>query len=195
MKDLIVLVADKDAEQTFKALLGVRQPSLGIRSIQFDIFVHPERDGGVRSRCEEFLRGYTSEYRYALVVFDYEGCGATEPATQLATQLEQVLSVSGWRERAAVIVIEPELENWVFSPSQNVPQIIADGKQEIYDKHYTHTQGKPLRPKETMQQIMRAAKVQWSSALFYELAQNVSLKRCSDPAFLKLVSVLQQWFS
>lgn len=68
MKDLILLVADKDAEQTLKALLGERQQSLGIHLIQYDIIIHPERDGGVRSRCVEFLRPYTSVYRYATVL-------------------------------------------------------------------------------------------------------------------------------
>lgn len=48
MKDLAILTADKDAEQTLKALLSKRQQSLGIRAIEYDIFVHPERDSGVR---------------------------------------------------------------------------------------------------------------------------------------------------
>lgn len=194
MKDLIVLVADKDAEQTLSALLSHRQEALGIESIRYDIFVHPERDGGVRSRCVEFLRTYIKEYRYALIVFDYEGCGASQTASELEIDLEQSLQVTGWRDRIAVIVIDPELENWVFSPSPQVAKVIADNNREIYDRHYNPKQGKPTRPKETMQQIMRKAKVQRSSALFYELARKVSWKGCTDPAFQKLIRVLRQWF-
>jgi hypothetical protein len=198
MKDLVVLVADKDAEQTLNTLLGARQQSLGIRPIHYDIFVHPERDGGVRSRCAEFLRPHTNGYRYALVVFDYEGCGASNPVNQLEADLESKLSVSGWQDRASVIIIEPELENWVFSPSPEVASIIADGKQEIYSKHLSSAaftpQGKPVHPKELMQAIMREARVQRSSALFSELAKKVSLRGCQDPAFQKLLRVLQSWF-
>ncbi|MFN3690854.1 MAG: hypothetical protein ACK4UU_08030, partial [Fimbriimonadales bacterium] len=104
------------------------------------------------------------------------------------------LSASGWDNRAAVIVIEPELENWVFSPSPHVADVIADGNRAICDKYYDPTQGKPVRPKETMQQILREAKVQRSSALFYKLAQKVSLAGCADPAFQKLKKALQGWF-
>ncbi len=195
MKDLIVLVADKDAEQVLKALLSHRQQSLRIRAVDYDIFVHPERDGGVRSRCVEFLRAYTREYRYALVIFDYEGCGASQEVSELETELQQSLSASGWHDRVAVIVISPELESWVFSPSRRVAEVIADNQREIYNKYYDPTtRGKPTHPKETMLQIMREAKVQRSSALFYELAQNVSLEGCSDRAFQKLVGVLREWF-
>lgn len=193
MKDLAILTADKDAEQTLKALLSKRQQSLGIRAIEYDIFVHPERDSGVRTRCVDFLRAYANEYRYALVIFDYEGCGATASASQLETQLEHELSVAGWQNRIAVVVIQPELESWIFSPSSHVIQVIADGQWSIYSKYHP-MQGKPSRPKETMQQIMREAKVQWSSALFRELAEKVSLQGCTDSAFQKLVSVLRRWF-
>ncbi|MCS7209263.1 MAG: DUF4276 family protein [Fimbriimonadales bacterium] len=195
MKDLVILVADKDAEQVLKALLSERHQSLGIRPVEYDIFVHPERDGGVRSRSAEFLRKYADDYRYALVLLDYEGCGATETASQLETKLESALNAAGWQDRVAVIVIQPELESWVFSPSPHVVEVIADGRREIYDRHCANRSGKPPRPKETMQQILREAGVPRSSALFYELARRVSLRSCADPAFQKLTRVLLRWFA
>jgi hypothetical protein len=33
-----------------------------------------------------------------------------------------------------------------------------------------------------------------SSAIFFELAQRVSVNRCIDPAFLKFKNTLRQWF-
>lgn len=95
MKDLILLVADKDAEQTLKALLGERQQSLGIHLIQYDI---------------KFTRNVT-----------------------------EVCEVAAWSFFALIQV-------------------------------YTDTR------------------------LFYELAQTVSLRGCTDPAFQKLVHRLKQWF-
>ncbi|MGQ9859519.1 MAG: hypothetical protein ACUVS3_12650 [Thermodesulfobacteriota bacterium] len=69
MKDLVVLVPDKNTEAAMKALLEHRQHALGIRPITFDIFVHPRRDPGVYHEAEEFLRPLQSQYRYALVLF------------------------------------------------------------------------------------------------------------------------------
>ncbi|MEW5920448.1 MAG: hypothetical protein AB1796_05725 [Bacillota bacterium] len=34
-----------------------------------------------------------------------------------------------------------------------------------------------------------------SSSLFYNLAKTVGLKRCQDPAFIKLKTKLREWFS
>lgn len=194
MKDLVLLVADKDAEQTLKALLEERRRSIGIRSIQYDIFIHPERDSGVCNGCVKFLRPYINQYNYALVTFDYEGSGCTSSPQQMERELEAQLQTAGWQDRAAVVVIAPELENWVFASSHHVIRVIANGNQQIYMNHLGSVPSKPQRPKETMRQIMREAKVQWSSALFYELARSVSLRGCTDRAFDKLVKALRDWF-
>jgi hypothetical protein len=54
---------------------------------------------------------------------------------------------------------------------------------------------KPARPKEALEAALRVVRVPRSSAIYKALAEKVSLSRCTDPAFLKLKTVLQQWFS
>ncbi|MEJ5276988.1 MAG: hypothetical protein WHU94_13845, partial [Thermogemmata sp.] len=68
MKDLVVLVADKNMEHALKGILG-RPAALHIRPITFDIFIHPRRDPGVLNYAPNFLRLHMAKYRYALVLF------------------------------------------------------------------------------------------------------------------------------
>ena len=76
MKDLVVVVADRDTEQAISALLR-RNQALQIRAVDFDIFVHPERDPGVLQQGVALLNEINAlqKYRYALLLFDREGCG------------------------------------------------------------------------------------------------------------------------
>lgn len=64
MKDLVILVADKDMEMTMRGLLP-RPQSLGIRAIQYDLYTHPQHDPGVRTHAAEFLRPYQKMYHNA----------------------------------------------------------------------------------------------------------------------------------
>ena len=75
--DLVLLVADKNIEYGMRGLLG-RPEALGIRPIQFKIYVHPQHDPGCVARAQEFLRPFSSDYNHALVVFDHQGCGREE---------------------------------------------------------------------------------------------------------------------
>ena len=43
-KDLIILTADKDAEQSIKSLLENRKKDLAIRAVSFKCVVHPQHD-------------------------------------------------------------------------------------------------------------------------------------------------------
>ncbi len=59
IRDLIVLVADKNIEFTIKGLLS-RPPALAIREITSYVVPHPERDPGCLLRAPEFLRPETA---------------------------------------------------------------------------------------------------------------------------------------
>ena len=200
-KDLVVLVADKDMEQTVLGLL-TRDPSLSMRPISRDVFVHPNRDGGCRTGAVAFLRPHITRYAHAIVLFDREGCGR-EPATreELEEELERDLAVNGWANRATVIVIDPELEAWVWSDSPEVERVLGWSdrdpplRQWLIDRDRLDAgRTKPPRPKEAMRAALRAAGKPPSSALFAALARQVGLARCRDGAFLKLRRRLHQLF-
>lgn len=119
-KDLALLVADKNMEGALRGLLS-RPKSLGLREIAFDLYVHPERDHGCLLRSHHFLRPFSHQYAHALVLLDRDGCGqeSVDRAT-LERQVEDHLAASGWADRAAAIVIDPELEIWVWSDSPHI---------------------------------------------------------------------------
>ncbi len=51
-----------------------------------------------------------------------------------------------------------------------------------------------LTPKGSMEAVLRAVRRPRSSSIYNELAAQVSLRRCVDPAFNKLKTTLQDWF-
>lgn len=201
MNDLAVLVADKNTEAALSALLA-RPQALGIRSIAASIFVHPRRDPGCVNEAHLFLRPFVQEYRHALVVLDHEGSGREElSAPELAAAIGERLEASGWRERGQVIVIAPELEVWVWSPSPHVAQCIGWGDREpglrdwLADTgHWPTDQAKPHRPKEALEAALREIRRPRSSALYSDLAARVSLRGHDEPAFVALTAALQRWF-
>jgi len=197
MKDLVLLVADADMRETFNALLQ-REHSLGIRRVNYDIYVHPRRDPGLMREGVPFLAdlGFPHVYRRGFLVLDAEwdgSPGASRIRDDLQTQIEQ----RGWTDRVKPIVINPELEQWVWVPSPHVAQVLRWGSfREIREQLersglWPEGQAKPLNPKEAFD---RARRVPRSPSLFRSLAQTVSLRHCHDPAFSEFVSTMRDWF-
>jgi hypothetical protein len=198
MKDLVVLVADKDMEAAVKTLIEKRHESLGIRQVQADVFVHPRRDPGVFHEAHIFPQPFRGEYRYALVMFDREGCSQeNKPAQQVEQEVKQRLEQSGWQGRCEVIALEPELEAWVWSSSHHVPKVLGltrEQLQQILQQFPKNHFGKPQRPKEAMEECLRQAKIPRSSSIYAELAETVGLQNCVEPSFVKFRRTLQKWF-
>jgi hypothetical protein len=198
-KDLVVLVADADIEHAIRGLME-RPRALRIRDgITLDIFKEPNRDPGVLRQAHEFLRNFQANYQYALVIFDREGCGhANKSARQLECEVEKRLESAGWRNRCAVVVLDPELESWVFVNSPHVINIIAKGDGALYQSTLAQCNrlpnGKPQHPKEVMEELLRKKLIPRSSSLYLELARQVSLSRCQDTSFQRFRHVLQTWF-
>jgi hypothetical protein len=201
MKDLIVLVADGQMEFTVRGLL-TRGRSLGFRDVSFDIYVHPAKDPGCRTRGHDFLRPFTRQYAHGLVMHDREGCGRDDhPREALESELESSLAGSGWQDRAAAIVIDPELEVWVWSESPEVAAILGwAGRQPtlsqwlVQQGHCTLGENKPQKPKKALDEALRLSGKRRSSAIFRQLAERVSVHRCTDPAFSKFKELMRQWF-
>lgn len=200
-KDLVVLVADVQQEKTLKTLLQERQHSLGIRTITFDIHVHPLRDPAVFKEGDSFLVPFAASYDYALVVLDaaWDGAPAGGPS-HLQTDLRRRMAARGWDEnRCQVIVIEPELEAWVWTQSSVVPTVLRTTWPDIRAlaaqlRCWDQDNPKPNRPKELLEVLLRQQRRARSSALFIELARQVTLDGCQDTAFVLLRKTLREWF-
>ncbi len=198
--DLVALVADTDMREAMDALLA-RHRALRIRPLRWRVFVHVQRDPGCLRRAHEFLRSQCARFAHALVVLDRDGCGSQESAPLLERQLDSRLHRSGWTDRACAVVIDPELETWVWSDSPHVDRALGWGDQPtplkdwlIAAGQWDHASPKPTDPKAAMETALRFIRKPRSAAIFSTLASTVSFDRCQDRAFLKLRSVLRRWF-
>ena len=200
-KDLVVLVADKNMEFAVKGLLG-RPEALGIRKINHDILVHPLRDPGCFLQGPEFLRPFVNVYSRSIVMLDKEGSGRElDGREDLESDIEGRLSRSGWNDRAAAIVIEPELEAWVWSDSPHVGLALGwEGRRPKLRSWLkergliTGGEAKPYKPKEALELVLMTACKPRSASIYFQLSQSVSFTNCEDEAFKKLRTKLQQWF-
>ncbi len=201
MKDLIVLVADKNMESAISGMLG-RPQELGIRPISYDLFVHPRRDPGCRKEAHDFLRPFHRGYGFALVMFDHKGCGRErDQANDVAESVKRNLRRSGWLDRADAVVIAPELEAWVWAPSTDVEICLGWAGRNpslrnwlANNRHWPYRFPKPPRPKEAMAAALQEVRKPRSSAIYLQLAQRVDLQGHTEPAFLRLTRALQRCF-
>jgi hypothetical protein len=200
-KDLVVLTADSDAKAALEALLA-RPADLGIRPIKFEVKKHNNRDNGCRTDAHNLLRPLVRDFRYCIVIFDYEGSGGEKQKShEIETDVFTNMERNGWGERAAVIVLRPELEIWLWSESKQVGRVLGWAGRQPDLRTWLAEQGwldqgaiKPQRPKEAFDAAIRAVGEPRSAALFGQLAQKVPVSTCVDPAFEKLKTTLQTWF-
>lgn len=201
MRDLVVLTADKNMQFALRGALQ-RPDALRIRPIEFDFRVHAGRDGGARSSGADVLRSERRRFNKALLVLDYDGCGARtgQSALDVEAQLDSELALV-WGADAKAIVIEPELEAWVWG-SDNALQSALEWplRQSIRtwlmeNGHAIGLNEKPTQPKNAFEALVAVHKIPRSSAIYQLITARISLARCQDAAFLRLRRALQRWFA
>jgi hypothetical protein len=200
-RDLIILVADLDMENAVKGVL-TRSGSLGIRSVGAEILRHPWRDSGCCTDGVTFLSPFVHRYEHALLLFDREGCGREDCSIEeLEKEIGCKLSKSGWGDRSAVVILDPELESWVWSDSPHVDEELGwrghhpPLRTWLAERGFLQAQDvKPIRPKEALEAALRKVRKPRSPSIYSELAEKVSLLRCSDRSFIRFKITLQQWF-
>lgn len=201
MLDVAALTADSQQEATLRALLQHRATALGIRPVAFEVFRHPRKDPGVWKEADAFLRAYRSRAEHALVVLDHQWEGAPADPELVRGDLLRRLGGTGWaREACEVIVVVPELEVWVWGSSRAVPDVLRCDLRtirQIADEHswWPTSEPKPIAPKELLEAVLRRQRRPRSASIFEELAQRVSVERCTDPSFVLLRETLQRWFA
>lgn len=204
-KELIVLAADKSIKLAIETLVGQRHQSLGIRPLPegaWDVVVQANYDSSILLAGHELSRSQTRRYRRAVMICDRHGCGREHLSrVELEDQMEDQLRRSGWEDRARAVVIDPELEAWVWVVSPHVEEVLGwRGRQPSLMEwletsgHLAAGQRKPPRPQAALESALQAVRKRKSSALFRQLAERVTLERCLDPAFKKLKATLLEWF-
>lgn len=209
-RDLFVVVADLDAENAIKTLLCDRQNALGIqldfnpdRPPQGDLLRYSGRDSGCVKDAVDVLRAAQRTHQHAILIFDHHGSGADHKSRDtIESELQQELNANGWTDGdAAVIVIEPELEAWVWAASPRVQDVLGwkDERHELRD--FLERKGfwdkdaiKPNDPKEAMKAALKQKNMPGGARVFARLASRVGLSQCEDPAFQKFRETLHRWF-
>lgn len=200
--DLVVLVPGKDEREAIATLLSIRRRSLGIRSVEHRILVHPRRDPGCFLEAPAVLEGFSRTVSHALVLFDLEGCGQEDrSAPALEEDLRGRLARAGWDGRAGVVVVEPEFEIWLWSGSPHVDTELGWVGREKRVREWLQGRGlwspgeaKPRRPKEAVEAVLEEVRLPRSSALYGRLAAHVSLQRCEVESFRRFREQLRSWF-
>ena len=117
--------------------------------------------------------------------------------------MKEKLVEKGWSaEDVEIIVIEPELEVWLWQDAPYMAKILRfDHKphpslRQWLEKrgHWHSSDSKPARPKEAFEAVQRASRTPISGATCSEIAQQISTGKCTDPAFCLLRETLQRWF-
>ncbi|MCF8248180.1 MAG: hypothetical protein K9J37_23400 [Saprospiraceae bacterium] len=203
MKDLIVLVADKDIKALLEGLFPRLEHVNGTSQFDFDIESHPNRDNGCMNESVEYLRPFCRTYRHAIVIFDKDGSGQeTNSREIIESTIETALASNGWKaENVAAIAIDPEVENWIWVNSVNMskelnwnePKALFAWLQE--NGWREQDASKPTRPKEALEAVLRKTKKPRSASIYKNIAEKVSFTKCEDPAFLKLIEKMKSWFA
>jgi hypothetical protein len=199
--DLVVLTADKNMAAAVNGLLS-RPQSLGISQVTWKSYVHTERDPGCLLRGHDFLRPMSRRCAHCLLVFDRQGCGHEDKSREAIEQIvEKRLARSGWPGRSAAVVLDPELEMWVWSDSPQVDVCMGWESRRPGLREWLRDRGvwpedspKPADPKAAVEAALREVRKPRSSAIYQRLAGAVGFERCCDPAFLKFRDDLRSWF-
>lgn len=203
-RELIILVADGTMRAVFAAFFERQfHHSVGCAPFDFtprlDLFNNPlEKDGGVHMRCHEILRPYLKTHKRALVVLDQQ-FGGERPAEEVRVEIEQRLNVNGWDGRAAVAVIEPELEVLLWQDNVNVERALRHHGPSLRrlladDGRWPDSESKPPAPKELIQAFIRTNRAGAPVAVYSKIASVVSTAGCVDPAFHRIRDALCVWF-
>lgn len=200
--DLVILVPDNNLEHGISSLLR-RPQAMGIHSITYKIYIHTQRDPGCLRESHDFLRSFTKRYRYALVLFDRHGCGRDDsPVGCLEEEVRSRLSRCGWNDRADVVILDPELESWVWSDSPKVNECLGWSGRNPGLQAWLRQEGlwqsgeiKPKDPKTCLEKALQQVSKPRSSGIYAQLGASVGIERCTDPAFARFKTILQRWFS
>lgn len=208
--ELVVLVADESMEQAVRTLLeersadgGFRRPKLLLPYRGSRLLVAAgQNDPGVLRQAHELLRPFCRQCSHALVLFDRHGCGREQiGAARLENEVRTRLQVNGWGDRADVVVLDPELEAWIWNGAPSVDACLGWAGRDPPLRQWLADNGlwvvdevKPEDPKTAYRRALREVGTRQSPVVFGDLARQVPLAPCWDRAFGRFLEILRRWF-
>jgi hypothetical protein len=205
MKDLLLFVADADAQAFLNSLLN-KPLALGIRQITFDIERHPLRDSGMVQSGSELTRMKKGRYQKALLTWDHHGSGRDhrQSPEQVSAEIQDKLDSYTWSENSSVTVFVPELEQWIWYSENALLSYcgISADQLNTWLSDRSGKLGKPVevlkaeQPKELFEYVIRERLRRTISPRdFSEIGNRAGvsdLMGCGS--FRSIVDVLRSWF-
>ena len=204
MRELVILVADSTMEAVLRAFFGRESWDLTLQCGQFDVWPEEDifhdplhTDGGVHKSAQELLRPYLSTHSRAMVVLDQK-FGGQLPAADVRQDILARLNQNGWHDRCEVVVVDPELEVWLWQNSPHVKQALMFSgslRQHLQDNgQWPAGAPKPLEPKETIQALVKAKKALKTKVVYSRIARSISIQGCTDQSFDLFANTIRLWF-
>lgn len=207
MKDCFFYVADKNIEAIIRGLFSRNNifNVLGIRNIDVDLdkdlkVASGLNDPGIYSKGHHILKALSRSYEHVFIILDstWEG---SPGAIRIADKIIRNMISVGWRKnRIQVIVVDPEIENWIWQDNINVARALnfkpeSKMRKWLEDNNLWPKENvKPPDPKKAVEEILKNNGLPRSSSIYQEIASKVSFRRCQDESFRVFVKTLKNWF-
>lgn len=169
-----------------------------------DFVPAPHHDSEVPLRAGALLQPWRGEYRRAIVVMDHAYDNAL-PVDEIHKRIGEQLE--GIWPQFAVVVIEPELENWFWSDHTEVIKKALVWRPRSGDDRtprqvleeaglWLPDEAKPEDPKAAVEHLHKMKYIgDMSNGIFRRFAEAVpSVRRCTDASFQHLMATLTAWF-
>ncbi len=197
--DLVALVPDVHIDAIIRALVQRLWPQISFRSVK------AKGDPDVFHQAAERLRRFIRQAHYALVILDFRWARPSDLETshQVRENLKDRLSQSGWQDRCEVVVIDPEIEIWLWADVRTLARAIEPEHENEILKLLPQGSVKPRNPKEELDRVISQinrdyrVRAKRDTRLYERFAWEIPkkrLERCADPAFQHLRSALSSWF-
>jgi hypothetical protein len=212
MRDVIFHLADGNMEKGLKAffarddwdfVLGCERFEIDPLSENDFFRVGGDTDGGIWKHAADNLRPFRAKYEHAVVILDADF--APNPGADVLRQdISAAMLRSGWpTERFLVVIIEPELEAWLWAPNLNVAQAFGFGDFERLraalerENVWNRGEAKPHDLKAARNFAAKQGGKKTGGPIFKAVFSTISqaaCERCEERGFICLRNALQEWF-
>jgi|GEM_PF-1189426 hypothetical protein len=197
--DLVALVPDVHIDAIIRTLVSRLWPHISFISVK------AKGDPDVFYRAEEWLRPFIHRAQYALVILDFQWARPSGLAAShhVREKLKDRLSRSGWQDRCEVVVIDPEVESWLWADVRTLARAILQEHENEILRLLPRGSSKPRNPKEELDRVIeqvnrdRRVRAKRDARLYEQFAREIPKERldqCADPAFSALRWALSSWF-
>lgn len=210
--ELVVVVADADAEKLLESLLRRGVEGRCLRPFRWVIRRDPMRDSSVCQSPLRALAGVRPGESKLLILFDHHGSGReATPARELESEVVGQLLRAGFpAQDAQCVVLEPELEAVIVPAWDRVGELLSARRKvappspdQVLAKAGLPPASARLwsaqlsaQPKECLDGMLRLLRLRHEPAVFADIGKHVSLRTFKQgDAAGRLAASIVRWFA